>query len=75
MTSAILHVPGISCEHCAGTIRHALGQTPGVRHVDVDISARQVRVSYDETAVDLERLTAVLEAEEYAVAWVTPAGG
>ncbi|HXX37152.1 MAG TPA: heavy-metal-associated domain-containing protein [bacterium] len=74
MTGAILHVPDISCEHCERTITRALGGTPGVRHVDVDISAKQVQVSYDESAVDLERLKAVLEAEDYPVASATLLG-
>jgi copper chaperone CopZ len=66
----VLHVPDISCEHCQRTITRALAQTPGVHHVDVDIHGKLVRVAYDGAAVDLERLTRVLEAEEYPVASV-----
>jgi copper chaperone CopZ len=72
MSRAVLHVPDISCEHCERTIKQALGQTPGVLRVEVDIPRKQVRVSYDDAAVDVDRLKTVLEAEEYPVASVTP---
>jgi copper chaperone len=72
MSSAVLDVPDISCEHCERTIKQALGRTPGVRRVEVDIAGKQVRVSYDDAAVDVDRLKAVLEAEDYPVASVTP---
>jgi copper chaperone CopZ len=68
MRDVVLRVPDISCEHCERTVKQALGRTPGVRHIDVDIPAKEVRVSYDETAVDLERLKTVLQEEDYPVA-------
>jgi copper chaperone len=70
MVTTILHVPAIACEHCARTITQALGRIPGVAQVDVDIPAKDVRVAYDETIVDPERLKRVLEAEDYPVASV-----
>lgn len=73
MTTVVLRVPDISCEHCERTIRQALGRTAGVRDVAVNIPAKEVRVAYDEAAVDLERLKAVLHDEDYPVASVAPA--
>jgi copper chaperone len=73
MTRVVLRVPDISCEHCERTIKQALGGTAGVRTVDVDVPAKEVRVSYDEAAVDLDRLKAVLQAEDYPVAGAAPA--
>lgn len=73
MTQVVLRVPDISCEHCARTITEALGRTAGVRRVDVDIPAKEVRVAFDETAVAVERLTEVLGDEDYPVAEVLPA--
>jgi copper chaperone len=63
----VLHVPDISCEHCEHVIKQALGRTAGVRAVEVDVPAKEVRVSYDEAAVDLDRLKAVLQEEDYPV--------
>jgi copper chaperone len=71
MTEVTLRVPDISCEHCARTIAQALGRAAGVRAVDVDIPGKVVRVSFDETSVDVERLKAILREEDYPVA---PAG-
>jgi len=48
-------------------IKQALGRTVGVRAVEVDVPAKEVRVSYDEAAVDLDRLKAVLQEEDYPV--------
>ncbi len=77
MITATLHVPDVSCDHCERVIKTALGNVRGVREVHVDIPAKEVRVSYDETTVDVERLRAALEAEDYPVAAVrhTPASG
>lgn len=73
MTWVVLRVPDISCEHCERTIKQALGRTAGVRAVEVDIPAKEVRVSYDEGAVDLGHLKAVLQEEDYPVASAAPA--
>jgi copper chaperone CopZ len=70
MREVVLRVPDISCEHCERTVKQALGRTAGVLDVAVDIPAKEVRVAYDETAVDLERLKTVLADEEYPVASV-----
>lgn len=67
MTTTVLNVPDISCEHCQTAITGALSPVEGVRSVDVNIEGKQVRVDYDETVVDLNRLKAVLQEEEYPV--------
>ena len=73
MQTAILSVPDISCEHCERAITGALTPVDGVRSVAVDIPARQVRVEYDETKVDVERMKEALAEEEYPVASVSGA--
>ena len=67
MAQTVLNVPDISCEHCQRTITNALTPVAGVRAVDVDIPARQVRVEYDELAVDVDRMKEILREEEYPV--------
>ncbi|HVG95888.1 MAG TPA: heavy-metal-associated domain-containing protein, partial [Chloroflexota bacterium] len=37
MTTAVLTVPEISCDHCARTITEALTPVEGVRRVSVDV--------------------------------------
>jgi copper chaperone len=70
MATTILTVPDISCEHCERTITGALQPVAGIRTVNVDIPARQVRVEYDESVVDVTRMKDVLQEEEYPVASV-----
>jgi copper chaperone CopZ len=70
MATAVLSVPDISCEHCERTITNALTPVRGVRSVAVNIAKQQVHVSYDETQLDLERLKAILQEEDYPVASV-----
>ena len=67
MATTILNVPDISCEHCERTITSALIPVAGVLAVDVDISARRVRVEYDERVVDVNKMKDVLQAEDYPV--------
>jgi copper chaperone len=67
MATTILNVPDISCEHCERTITGALSPVEGIRAVDVDIPARQVRVDYDKARVDVERMKAILQEEDYPV--------
>jgi copper chaperone len=70
MTSTLLNVPDISCEHCERTITEALSPLTGVHGVQVDIAAHQVRVEYDADQVSVDRLQEVLRAEDYPVASV-----
>ena len=67
MATTVLNVPDISCEHCERTITNALTPVAGIRAVDVDIPARQVRVDYDKARVDVERMKAILQEEDYPV--------
>jgi copper chaperone len=71
MTTTILHVPDISCEHCERTIKEALAPLAGVQRVAVDIPAKQVTVAYDATQVSVDRMKAILTEEDYPVASVS----
>ena len=67
MTTTILNVPDISCEHCERTINNALAPIAGVRTVHVDIPRKQVRVEYDEAQVNVDQMKDVLQEEDYPV--------
>ncbi|HLW61754.1 MAG TPA: heavy-metal-associated domain-containing protein [bacterium] len=68
MTTVLLNVPDISCEHCARTIRRALAPIEGIDDLAVDIPAKQVRVTYDASVVAPERMIEILRTEGYPVA-------
>jgi copper chaperone len=70
MTTKVLSVPDISCEHCERAIKGALEPLAGVRAVQVSIPARKVTVEYDETRVGLDAIKQAVEDEEYPVAAV-----
>ena len=67
MATTVLNVPDISCEHCERTITNALTPVAGIREVRVDIPGRQVHVAYDAAAVDVDKMKAILQEEEYPV--------
>ena len=68
MTTETLSVPDISCDHCRRTIETALGRLRGVREATVDVGARTVQITYDETAVGPATIRATLADEGYEVA-------
>jgi copper chaperone CopZ len=72
MTTVLLNVPDISCEHCERTITQALAPLDGVQSVAVDIPAKRVRVEYDPSRVDPERMQQTLADEDYPVESVEP---
>jgi copper chaperone CopZ len=73
MSTVVLSVPDISCEHCERAITQALTAQTGVELVQVDIPAKTVLLRYDESKLSLDRVREVLAEEEYPVAAVTPA--
>jgi copper chaperone len=70
MANVILNVPDISCEHCERTITNALAPIEGVCTINVNIPAREVRVEYDDSVVDVNKMQEVLQEEDYPVASV-----
>ena len=73
MSQVLLNVPDISCQHCAKTVTEALTPIHGVRAVQVDVPAKQVKVEYDETVASLDAMKAALQEEDYPVASAVPA--
>ncbi len=73
MATVKLAVPDISCEHCERTITQVLGEQPGVEQVQVNIPAKQVTLSFNETQIDLQKVKELLTEEGYPVASADPA--
>lgn len=67
METATLHAPDISCMHCIGAIKRAVGRLEGVASVEGDPSTKKVRVSYDPGKVDLARIKQAMADEGYPV--------
>lgn len=65
METTTLSIPSITCGHCVRTITKALEPLAGIQSVSVDLPARSVTLSYDQSA-DLEAALAVLDSRGYA---------
>ncbi|MFB6849668.1 heavy-metal-associated domain-containing protein [Streptomyces sp. NPDC056373] len=59
-------VTGMSCEHCAASIREEISEVPGVSEVDVNVAAGSVTV--DGTDLDDTLLRAAIVEAGYEVA-------
>ncbi len=66
LTETIL-VPEIHCDHCRTSLEGALKPIEGVEQAAVDVAARTVTVTYDQTLVDRARLVETIEEQGYEV--------
>ena len=78
MTSAaseVVRIPvaGMTCDHCVGTVRHALEGVPGVSSAVVDLAAGRALVTLDPSRATRARLAQAVEAAGYSVPDVIPA--
>lgn len=62
-----IQVTGMSCSHCAGTVKRALDEIPGVQSVSVSIDEGIVTVDYDTTATNVEKLKEAITDAGYEV--------
>ena len=60
-----LKVNGMTCEHCAGSVRRAVGESPGVSEVQVDLGKGQA--SFNGSGYDLAQIRSSIEALGYSV--------
>ncbi len=58
MAHSVLTVDGMTCGHCVETINLALGSLPGMNSVAVELDKKSVTVDFDESATDLETISA-----------------
>jgi len=67
MERSILKVDGMSCQHCAMTVKKVLEALPGVSSAAVDLNAKTVTVDHDNALVTLEKIKSVIEDSGYDV--------
>ncbi len=66
-TMTVLTVPDISCDHCVRSVTNALTPLVGIADVSVDLPAKQVTVTYDESQIDVATMKDALAEEDYPV--------
>ena len=67
MVKSLLHVEGMSCEHCVKTIRTVVGALPGVADVSVDLNLKTVTVNHDPAQSPLDKIRLEIEDQGYEV--------
>jgi copper ion binding protein len=66
MTTTIT-VTGMTCGHCASSVREELGEVPGVTAVDVDLATGTVTIDSD-GAIELALIRNAVEDAGYQLA-------
>jgi len=65
MATVVLHVEGMSCNHCVGAVEGALREIGATGKVD--LAAKKVDISYDESRLTVEAIKAAIEDQGYDV--------
>ena len=63
-----LHITGMTCTTCAGTVEKALVNVPGVSKVNVNFASEKATVEYDPSATTEEALIRAVADAGYGVA-------
>lgn len=64
MTQTTYAVTGMTCGHCAGSVREELGELPGVHRIDVDLGSGNVQVT-SESALDSGQVEQAIRTAGY----------
>jgi copper ion binding protein len=67
MSTTTVTVTGMSCGHCATSVREELTEIPGVRTVDVDLASGNVTIDSD-TVVEAAAIRTAVEDAGYQLA-------
>lgn len=65
MQTVTLSVPGMTCESCPITVKHALSKVDGVSKTDVSFEKRQAVVTFDDAKTSVPKLTKATEDAGY----------
>ena len=66
--SAILIVPGMGSDHCAGLVSQSLKRLPGIAELSTSIASHKVRIEFDAEQTSLAALQQAVEQAGYQVA-------
>lgn len=66
MITKAFNVEGMSCGHCKAAVEKTLRDL-GVKGVEVDLAAKKVTVTYDDTLLSPEKIASAIEEAGYDV--------
>jgi copper chaperone len=67
MSAVTVTVTGMTCGHCAASVREEVGSIPGVSAVDVDLASGQVTIDI-ERQVEVDAIKTAVEEAGYQMA-------
>jgi copper chaperone len=67
MATKTLKIQGMTCNHCVMRVAKALKAVPGVQDANVDLQKAEAAVTFDESKVVLEKLSAAVVDAGYKV--------
>lgn len=63
----IIHIEGMSCQHCVKAVEGALSALPGVSAVAVSLEKNRAEVEFDPAKTGFEAMKAAIEEQGYDV--------
>ena len=69
---ATFAIGGMTCASCSAIIEKTLGKTPGIISAAVNLATERLRVTYDPSAIDSDRIVSTVEGIGYSA---TPLAG
>jgi len=67
MSSKIINVEGMSCDHCKMAVTKAVNALEGVSAVEVSLENKTVSVDFDEDRLSLDAVKQAIEVQGYDV--------
>lgn len=67
METVTLNVKGMSCNHCVKAVEGSVGSLDGVQEVKVNLEAGEVKVTFDQSKVNLEQIKETIDDQGYDV--------
>lgn len=67
MSTVTVTVAGMTCGHCASSVREEVGSIPGVTAVDVDLARGKVTID-SEAPIESDAINSAVEEAGYQVA-------
>ncbi len=65
MTSKVINVAGMSCDHCKMAVTKAVSSLAGVSSVEVNLENNTAAVEFDESILLLDAIKQAIEAQGY----------
>lgn len=67
MEKTVLHVEGMSCEHCVLAVTTAVEALPGIAGVSVDLPGKTVTVDHDPAKCPIQAICQEIEAQGFEI--------